>query len=290
MSAAEINDEAAFVAVRTDDMNVTAAVVRLRPEAELSPRGQAALKYVQGGMAVFQCHTIESDRECSCGRVQCPSAGKHPRNNGWEAEATADAVTIRQLWAENDANIGVPCGERNNLLVLDVDGEVGMDTLRELELEHGELPETPIVHTPNGLHYYFKHENGLNNAVRLTPGLDIRTTGGFVVGAGSSNRAGEYVWDVAYTLSDAIEPAKAPGWLLDLIRSKAGAAKGGEAIGSLEGRPDPIGFSRLLSSESKGGRRVLKQSSLRSLMPSVGKHTTTWKPPRYRRATLNGGL
>jgi hypothetical protein len=53
-----------------------------------------------------------------------------------------------------------------------------------------------------------------------------------------------------------------------------------------EDRLDPIGFSRLLSSESKGGRRVLKQSSLRSLMPSVGKHTTTSKPPRYRRADI----
>jgi hypothetical protein len=48
------------------------------------------------------------------------------------------------------ANVGVKCGRDSDLTVLDVDGDAGRETLRDLEMEHGELPETPIAITGSG--------------------------------------------------------------------------------------------------------------------------------------------
>jgi len=135
----------------------------------------------------------------------------------WQQTATSDAAAIRALWRRNpDANIGVRCGE--NITVLDVDGDLGRSTLRDLELEKGELPETPIALTGSGgCHYYFAFEPSLGNAVRFAPGLDVRTEGGLVVGVGSQNRNGPYRWEAIAELSDTLKPAKMPAWLAELI-------------------------------------------------------------------------
>src|SRR5208282_3814370 len=119
------------------------------------------------------------------------------------------------------------CGE--TLTVLDVDGDEGRDTLRELELEHGELPEMPIAHTGSGgLHYYFKFEPGLNNAVRFAPGLDVRTEGGFVVGVGSKTK-GLYVWEAGAEMAADFQPAQMPVWLTEKIKA-AGTAGANEHV------------------------------------------------------------
>jgi putative DNA primase/helicase len=164
-----------------------------------------ATRYARLGFLVFQCHYIEPDRECSCGKLECKSAGKHPLRTGWQEEATRDEATLTEWWAEPPgANVGILCGEDSNLLVLDVDCKPnqpdGRETLRTLELEHGELPEGPVVHSPSdGAHYYFQHEPGLINETKFAPGLDIRTEGGLVIGAGSRARfrgsAGEWIED-----------------------------------------------------------------------------------------------
>src|SRR5215472_2098179 len=105
---------------------------------------ECALAYARHQIRVFHCHEIESDGECSCGKLDCSSAGKHPRHSGWQAEATTDPEQVKAWWRETPgSNIGVACGRESDLTVLDVDGDTGRDTLRELEFENGELPETP---------------------------------------------------------------------------------------------------------------------------------------------------
>jgi len=176
-----------------------------------------ALAYARHGFRVFPLHWIDGRGECSCGKAGCSSAGKHPIRMNWQQTATSDAAAIRALWRRNpDANIGVRCGE--NITVLDVDGDLGRSTLRDLELEKGELPETPIALTGSGgCHYYFAFEPSLGNAVRFAPGLDVRTEGGLVVGVGSQNRNGPYRWEAIAELSDTLKPAKMPAWLAELI-------------------------------------------------------------------------
>ena len=171
-------------------------------------------------MAVFPLHNIERDRECSCGKLQCSSAGKHPRLNDWQTLATRAEAQIAAWWKQwPDANVGVKCGRGSDLTVLDVDGDAGRETLRDLEMENGELPETPIAITGSGgAHYYFKFEEDVGNAVRFAPGLDVRTEGGLVVGVGSVTKR-PYVWEAAFTLGE-LAPAKMPSWLVEIITKK----------------------------------------------------------------------
>jgi putative DNA primase/helicase len=151
-------------------------------------------------MTVFPLHNIERDRECSCGKRQCSSAGKHPRLTDWQGLATRDEGQIAAWWKQwPDANVGVKCGRDSGVTVLDVDGEMGRETLRDLEMENGELPETPIAITGSGgAHYYFKFEPETGNAVRFTPGLDVRTEGGLVVGVGSVTKRA--YWSTGFVL------------------------------------------------------------------------------------------
>src|SRR5229473_952858 len=93
-----------------------------------------AIAYSRYGYSVFPCHEIESDGECSCGKLDCSSAGKHPRITDWQHLATTEEGQIRAWWGEwSGANIGVACGAGGNLLALDVDmkhGHDGITTLR----------------------------------------------------------------------------------------------------------------------------------------------------------------
>src|SRR5208282_5127099 len=191
---------------------------------KVTPKVGFAIAYARQNCRDFPVHCIEADQECSCGKLSCPSAGKHPVFKGWQVDASTDEGQIFRWWKERpNANIGVRCGE--TLTVLDVDGDEGRDTLRELELEHGELPEMPIAHTGSGgLHYYFKFEPGLNNAVRFAPGLDVRTEGGFVVGVGSKTK-GPYLWEAGTEMAADFQPAQMPDWLSAKI--KAAAIAGG---------------------------------------------------------------
>ena len=108
---------------------------------------------------------------------------KEPAFKGWQAEATSDPETIRRLWGERDYNIGVACGQ--GLVVLDVDvknGKTGLESLAALGLDL----ETYTVETPSGgLHVYYEGPGVPNSAGRLGEGLDVRSTGGYVVGVGS---------------------------------------------------------------------------------------------------------
>jgi hypothetical protein len=103
------------------------------------------------------------------------------------------------------------------LLVLDIDGDDGRDTLRSLERKHGPLPHTPQVLTPNGEHYYFGSSDKFKNQVKFAPGLDIRSSGGYVLGPPSIQKSGKvYVWDIARRI-DETPIAMPPAWLVELL-------------------------------------------------------------------------
>lgn len=108
---------------------------------------------------------------------------KFPPHVKFKAESTSDLNKIRQ-WSQrwSNANVGIHC---EDLIVVDVDGHKGgWESLKELDYE---LPETYTVRTPNGgAHCYYKHKGGVPNGVDvLGPGIDIRSTGGYVLSSGS---------------------------------------------------------------------------------------------------------
>ena len=122
-------------------------VVPLEPRhrTRLNPRLSAALSLAARGWHVFRIWPHENGR-CSC-PPRCDKAGKHPKGS-WGTEATTEPDVIRRWWNEQPTpNIGVATGLRSGLVVLDVDGEEGRETLAGLEEEHGTLPTTPQVRT-----------------------------------------------------------------------------------------------------------------------------------------------
>src|ERR1700730_15682203 len=254
-----------------------------------TPKGYFAVAYSLHGARVFPLHSILPDGQCSCGKNECrdnpKGRGKHPLHKGWQEEATADQGAIMQLWARTpDANVGIACGKGSNLTVVDVDGTVGLEQLHELESKYGKLPPTPRTITGSGgYHLLFEYQEGPNNAVTWAPGLDIRTEGGLIVGAGSRNALGEYIFEAGYSLGD-LPRAKMPSWLVGRIKEgqeKKGNSSNGTGF-KIPERPGAEGAGRndLLyragrSMKAKGFgadaiRGALEATNRERCSPSVG--------------------
>jgi putative DNA primase/helicase len=106
---------------------------------------EAALSYARAGLNIFPAHAIRGGK-CSCGEIKGCSPGKHPIGalvpRGVLA-ATVDVKVIAEWWSQvPDANIGIATGKASNLVVLDVDGSAGEDTLSSILTIQGPLPAT----------------------------------------------------------------------------------------------------------------------------------------------------
>jgi len=143
----------------------------------MTNRKQYVKHYILGGLEVFPCGNNK----------------KSPLTNHGYKDASSDKGVINTWWDKHpDANIGIPTGKVNNLVVVDVDvknGAGGMDSLKQLQDKYGQF-DTKTVHTPSGgLHYYFSYPDGVDiikNRTNMKPGIDIRADGGYVVAPGSS--------------------------------------------------------------------------------------------------------
>jgi hypothetical protein len=146
---------------------------------------------------------------------------KRPLVTDWPNQATVDQSRI-QVWLKELAgcNWGVVTGPASGIFVLDVDGELGQQSLRELEYQGHMLPKTLIARTGSGAHFYLKYpSNGAmirNSAGKIAPGLDVRGDGGYVVVPPSVHPSGRaYEW---LDFDAAIESA--PAWLLQKVTAE----------------------------------------------------------------------
>jgi hypothetical protein len=162
---------------------------------------KAAREYIALGWAVFPCHSITADGQCTCKITGCRDAGKHPRTTNGLKDASLVAATIEGWFGPKAplSNIGIVTGEVSNLTIVDIDmgeGKVGADTWRSLIAEHGE-PQTLCARTGGGgLHVFFSFSSALktgNN--RLGKNIDVKNDGGYVVAPPSRHRSGgTYEW------------------------------------------------------------------------------------------------
>jgi len=123
-----------------------------------------------------------------------------------------------------DSGIGVRTGHR--LVVLDVDGDAGSDSLDELEQQHGKLPRTVSIKTGGGgMHFYFAATWPVrNSAGKLGPGLDVRGDGGYVIAPPTvhPDTGRRYEWD---NPPADVELRPMPGWLSGLLRDTRAVRK-----------------------------------------------------------------
>lgn len=190
----------------------------------------AALAYAARDWAVLPIWPPGPDGKCTCGKPDCDRPGKHPVGSlapKGVFSSTKDPDLIRRWWTEHpDANVGIATGALSNMDALDVDGDEGEATLRGLEKVHGEIPETPESLTGGGgRHVFFQYRSGLKNAVRFAPGLDLRTTGGYIVAPPSLHASGRrYAWDCALDPED-VAVAGWPEWLITMVAGAGGKSK-----------------------------------------------------------------
>ncbi|HXM55109.1 MAG TPA: bifunctional DNA primase/polymerase, partial [Candidatus Dormibacteraeota bacterium] len=183
-----------------------------------------ALRYAERGWAVFPIWWPLLAGGCGCRRPGCANAGKHPIGrlvpNGLMAASTDDD-TIRAWWARCPrANVGIRTGAVSGLVVLDLDGEAGVASLRGLVRAHGHLAAAWVRTGSGGWHGYMAHpgDDRLGNSQGvLGAGLDVRGDGGYVVAPPSLHKSrGRYRWATPWP---AELPPMAP-WLVSLLRPK----------------------------------------------------------------------
>jgi putative DNA primase/helicase len=115
-------------------------------------------------------------------------------------------------------NWAMATGEPFGIIALDIDGNEGEASLRQLEKAKGRLPKTSTIRTPHGQHIYLKAPTYRvpNSVSRVGPGIDVRGDGGYVVGPGSETPDGTYEVIPGFG-PDEVGIAAAPKWLFKII-------------------------------------------------------------------------
>lgn len=125
------------------------------------------------------------------------SRDKRPLTTHGYKDATLDPKKVEE-WSRRfpDANISVPTGRISGVIVIDIDGHVGEETLYALA-ENGLKIDTPLqVTTGRGRHLYFRDDRTMrNSASKVGPGIDIRANGGSITVPPSIHQRGTtYEW------------------------------------------------------------------------------------------------
>ena len=189
---------------------------------------KSALSLASKGFKVFPYWPIK-DGECTCHKPVCASGGKHPAIRHFPRLATTDPTIITKWWTD-DPNRGIGISPES-LLIVDIDGPIGQESLDRLQNEYPPLPPTYRVNSgntePDRYQLYYKCPPGLrvkNNPLSTTlPGfikIDIKSGGGGQVAApGNLHKCGGfYAWDEALGEPSSREDlTDAPQWLTDAL-------------------------------------------------------------------------
>ena len=145
-----------------------------------------ALEYAKNGFYVFPL---------SIGSKMPAIAGGKGHN-----DATIDLNQIREWWKDNEYNIGIACGIKSDLSVIDLDGEQGVLSIQDFKPF---IPKTLTVKTPRGWHIYLKYNEELKQTANILEKVDIRSEGGYVVAPPS------VVNDITYAFHNSTIPIAA---------------------------------------------------------------------------------
>ena len=227
--------------------------------------GEHAAGLARRGFCVFPCRPGE----------------KRPAVPDWEHRACADPDRVRRFWPGSQHNIGIACGP-SNLVVIDLDchGTLpeewqmpgvldGRDVMAQLCDWAGKpWPSTYWVVTPSGgWHLYFLAPEGSeirNSAGLIGPQVDVRASGGYVVGAGSA------VDGKPYEVVDGQPPAPLPGWVARMLTR----------------RPDPPASCR--TSGPPGARLRGLAETVRGSQPGDRTGPLVWAAHRVREMAAAG--
>jgi len=207
----------------------------------------AALCYEKLGLSVIPVHYIVNG-QCSCGSPKCKAKGKHPRFKWMEQQKTPHTVEeLTKIWTKYPkSGIGIVTGPVSGILVLDIDGDEGLESLESVGLPFEDLPVSPTVKTGGGgLHIYYRYpESGdAQTKAGVLSKVDIRGKGGFVVAPPSTHLSGkQYEWVQGRGITD-IDPIDSDLSLLFENKAVDTSPKSGT-----------LWFERLISGVGEGKR------------------------------------
>lgn len=121
-----------------------------------------------------------------------PGAKIPATRNGFK-DATTDVARIDAWWARNpDSNIGLPTGHAFD--VIDIDTPHGWRSYWAMQ-DSNAIPEVhAISSTASGGLHLFIQPTGEGNRAGLLPGIDLRSTGGYIVAPPSVVAGSPYVY------------------------------------------------------------------------------------------------
>ncbi len=137
-------------------------------------------------------------------------------------DATDDELILEQ-WDRKypGANIGLACGIKSNLLVVDLDPRNGSDaSMAQLKAKKQTFPPTVVARTASGGHHlYYAYEPSLiNSKSKLAAGIDVKTEGGYVVAPPSVLKCGgRYLWEVSPLGGDL---PRLPQWAVEALKPR----------------------------------------------------------------------
>jgi hypothetical protein len=180
---------------------------------------QALTDLLAVGWKLLPLTWIDDGGMCSCGRSDCPSPAKHPLTGTGVYGASDDPEQIdRWIRSWPRCSWGVATGDASGVVVVDLDGAEGEAFFANFCARHGEPSSGPVALTGSGgRHYYFSApaSGWPKNKVRIRPGCDIRSSGGYVVAPPSLHLSGRrYSWVAPPG------PGANPEWLERLLAEK----------------------------------------------------------------------
>ncbi len=188
----------------------------------------AALNYARRGFPVIPLYSIDTNGNCTCGKV-CHSPGKHPMSRNGLKDASTNPAQIK-IWFNNTiANIGILTGSQSQLLVIDLDCYRGI-SLADFYAQFTDLETTLTVQSGGGYHLYLKHPGiEITNRTNILPGVDIRADGGYIVAPPSKHHSGKlYRWENDQPIQSC--PASILGLLQEIKHNRRSACTKHESV------------------------------------------------------------
>ncbi|MBK4735838.1 bifunctional DNA primase/polymerase [Noviherbaspirillum pedocola] len=152
----------------------------------------------------------------------CKPEGKKPLTLHGFKDASVNPEQVDAWWDKwPEANIGMATGivdGNKQLIVVDVDPRNGGEEgLFALEKRFGALPDTEVVLTGGGgWHYYLWAPAGITFKSKIADGIDLKSSGGYVIGVGSTHASGkDYTYQASCDPEDGQAIADAPEWLIE---------------------------------------------------------------------------
>ncbi|MEV0177705.1 bifunctional DNA primase/polymerase [Streptomyces sp. NPDC050625] len=165
-----------------------------------------ALRAAHSGLAVIplsrtKLPAVRSPHRAEHRRIRCHGECRQIGHGIYDA--TTDPEAVRALFAAAPwaTGYGIACGRTpHHLIGIDLDVKNDIDGIANFEALAREctfsVPATVTVATPSGgRHLWLRGpaDCGIPNSVgRLAPGIDVRGSGGYLVGPGSTTNRGTY--------------------------------------------------------------------------------------------------